>query len=122
MVSFDVKSLFTNVPLEKTIEITLERTSDRKEIKTQITRPEMKELLILCTKNVHFMFDNQVYQQNDGMAMGSPLLPVLNWMVFMILNWKRFVDDTLVMLRMVALIQYYQNLIVSIPTYNLLTK
>ena len=78
MVSFDVKSLFTNVPLEKTIEITLERTSDRKEIKTQITRPEMKELLTLCIKNIHFTFDNQVYQQNDGMAMGSPLLPVLN--------------------------------------------
>ena len=76
MVSFDVKSLFTNVPLEKTIDITLEKIYDRKEINRQITRPEMKELLTLCTKNVYFMFDNQVYQQNDGVAMGSPLGPV----------------------------------------------
>ena len=45
MVSFDVNSLFTNVPLEKTIDITLERIYDRKEINTQIARPEMKELL-----------------------------------------------------------------------------
>ena len=70
MVSFDVKSLSTNVPLEKIIDITLERIYDRKEINTQITRPETKEVLTLCTKNVHFMFDNQVYQQNDGVVMG----------------------------------------------------
>ena len=57
---FDVKSLFTNVPLERTIGITLERIYDRKEINTQITRSEMKELLTLCSKNVHFTFDNQV--------------------------------------------------------------
>ena len=31
MVSFDAKSLFTNAPLEKTIDITLERIYDRKE-------------------------------------------------------------------------------------------
>ena len=35
MVSFDVKSLFTNVPLEKTIEITLKRIYQRTEIKPQ---------------------------------------------------------------------------------------
>ena len=106
MVSFDVKSFFTNVPLEKNINITLERIYDRKEINTQITRPEMKELLTLCTKNVHFTFNNQVYQQNDGLAMGSPLGPVLAG-IFMVeletriiptsgntvLNWERFVDD-----------------------------
>ena len=42
MVSFDIKSLFTNVSLEKTINMTLERIYGRKEINTQITRPEMK--------------------------------------------------------------------------------
>ena len=49
-----VKSLFTNVPLKKTIDITLERIYDLKEINTQITRPKMKELLTLCTKNASF--------------------------------------------------------------------
>ena len=37
----------------------------------------MKELLILCTKNVHFTFNNETYIQVDGVAMGSPLGPVL---------------------------------------------
>ena len=108
MVSFDVKSLFPNVPLKKTIDITLERIYDRKEINTQIIRPEMKELLTLCTKNVQFTFDNQVYQQNDGVAMGSPLGPVLAGIFMvelekqiiptlgnMVLNKKRFVEDTI---------------------------
>ena len=108
MVSFDTKSLFTNVDLEKTIIVTLERICDRKEINTQITSPEMKELLILCTKIVHITFDNQVYQQNDGVTMGPSLGPLLAGIFIvkletrmipilanMILNWRSFVDDTI---------------------------
>ena len=67
----------------------------------------MKELLTLRTKNEHFTFHNQVYQQNDALAMGSPLGPALAG-IFMVeletrifstlgnivLNWKRFVDET----------------------------
>ena len=107
MVSLDVESLLTNVPLEKTIDITLERIYDSKEINTQITCPEMIELLKLCTKSANFTFNNQVYQKNDRVAIGSPLGPVLagifmveleTWIFLtlgnMVLNWKRFVDDT----------------------------
>ena len=74
MVSFDVKSLLTNAPLEKTVDITLQKIYDHEEINTQITCPEMEELLTLCTKNVHFTFVNQVYQQNDGLSEMEALL------------------------------------------------
>ena len=37
----------------------------------------MKKLLTLCTKNVHFSFNNKIYIQIDGVAMGSPLGPVI---------------------------------------------
>ena len=77
MVSFDVKSLFTSVPLEKTIDIASERIYFRKEIVTILTKNEMKNLLILCTKNVHFAFNNEICIQNDGIAMGSSLGPIL---------------------------------------------
>ena len=83
IVSFDVNSLFTNVPLAKTIEITLERIYERKEINSSITKKEMKQPLMMCTKNVHFSYDNTVYQQNDGVVMGSPLGPVLS-VIFMV--------------------------------------
>ena len=43
----------------------------------------MKQLLTLCTKNVHLSSDNTVYQQNDGVAMGSPLGLVLSG-IFMV--------------------------------------
>ena len=77
MVSFDVASLFTNVPLEETIEIILKRICINKGVITDIPKQEMKELLILCTKNVHFTFNNDTYIQVDGVAVGSPLGPVL---------------------------------------------
>ena len=107
MASFDVISLFTNVPLEQKIEIILKRIYINKEITTNIPKQEMKELLFLCTKNVHFTFNNQIYIQLDRVAMGSLLGPVLA-NIFMVeletslipnLNdkvklWARFADDT----------------------------
>ena len=66
----------------------------------------MKNLLILCTRNVHFTFNNEIYIQNDGVAMESPLAPIPA-RIFMvelektlvpilkqhIKNWRRYVDD-----------------------------
>ena len=76
-VSFDVSSLFTNVPLDYTIDIILRRIYIDKEINTKISREEMKELLLLCTKNVHFSYNVKLFLQRDGIAMGSPLGPVI---------------------------------------------
>ena len=66
----------------------------------------MKELLYLCTKNVHFSFNNEIYMQNDGEVMDSPLEPVLAKIFMVELErtaipslsdktklWKRYVDD-----------------------------
>ena len=37
----------------------------------------MKELILLCTKNVNFMFNGEMFTQVDSVAMGSPLAPIL---------------------------------------------
>ena len=37
----------------------------------------MKDLLILCTKNVHFSFNGNIYRRCNGVAMGLPLGPTL---------------------------------------------
>ena len=67
----------------------------------------MKELLYLSTKNVHFSFSNEIYVQNDGVAMGFPLGPVLANIFMVELErtiipsfsdkiklWKHYVDGT----------------------------
>ena len=45
MISFDIKPLFPSIPLDKTIEIILQRIYNRNEITTQIPKKVMKELL-----------------------------------------------------------------------------
>ena len=37
----------------------------------------MKDLLLLCSKNVHFSYDNKLYSQEDGVVLESPLGPVI---------------------------------------------
>ena len=107
MVSFDVVSLFTNVPLEDIINIIIKRIYDKNEINTNITKKEMK-VLYFCTKHVHFTLNTETYIEIDGVVMGSPLGPVLanNFMEEPEQNiipklskdislWKRNEDDTI---------------------------
>ena len=63
VIPFGVKPLFTNIPLDYTINLIKKRIYDNHEINTNISRKEMKDLLILCTKNVHFSLDGQIYVQ-----------------------------------------------------------
>ena len=56
MISFDVKLIFTIVPLDRIVDIILRRTFDNQEIQTTLRKKELKELLILCTKNIYFNF------------------------------------------------------------------
>ena len=77
MISFDVTSLFTNVPLDRTFDIIITGIYGKEEMATQLSRSELIQLLTLCTKQVPFSFNDEIYIQQDGVAMGSPLGPVL---------------------------------------------
>ena len=55
----------------------LDRVYKLKEISTVLTEDGMKKLLTLCTKNLHFILNNEVYVENDGVTMGCPLEPIL---------------------------------------------
>ena len=77
MCSFDVVSLYTNIPVDQTIEICLNKLFKECDTVNNITREQMKRLLHYCVKLNHFTFDNKFYDQRDGVAMGSPLGPIL---------------------------------------------
>ena len=104
--SFEVSSLFTNVPLDETIQISLDKMYALPN-PPKLPRTVLKDLLVFATRRSHFVFDDQYYDQVDGVAMGSPLGPVLA-NIFMchfeekwVMNnsdrpsvWFRYVDDT----------------------------
>ena len=77
MCSLDVCSLYTNVPLEETIEIccdVLFRSSHPKPI---FPESVFKHLINFVTSPVEFSFNNIMYRQIYSVAMGSSLGPTL---------------------------------------------
>lgn len=74
MASFDVKSLFTNVPVALTIQHILSLVD---EASIPITKSTLERLLFLACSNVLFSFDNNLYIQKDGVCMGSPIGPTM---------------------------------------------
>ena len=76
-VSFDVVSLFANVPLQKAINIILKKVYVEKVINTTINKNTMRKLIKDTSKRTAFVFDSEIYKQTDSVSMGSPLAPVL---------------------------------------------
>ena len=79
MCSFDASSLFTNVPLDETIKICSEALYDQSDSQPLIPKDVFVELMKSATSSVEFSFsfNNIMYKQTDGVAMGSPLDPAL---------------------------------------------
>ena len=108
LISFDAISLFTNVPLDFTIDAIHKRIYDENEVNTNIPKQQLRDLIFLCTKTVHFSYNGDIYTKVYGVAMGSPLGPVLAAIFMVELErtilptlrehmrpWKRCVDDTI---------------------------
>ena len=74
---FNVELLFTNVLLKETIEIILNRVYTEKKISTTLSKRSIKKLLLdACTKTA-FSVNKKLYEQIDGISMGSPLGPLM---------------------------------------------
>ena len=65
----DVDSLFTNVPLKKTINIT--------QITTSLSKHPLKKLILHTCQKTAFSFNNKMYEQLDGVSTGGSLGLVL---------------------------------------------
>ena len=78
MCSFDISSLFTNVPLEETINICADALyCNDSDAQPLISKAVFIELMKSATSEVEFSFNNIMYKQTDGVAMGLPLGPAL---------------------------------------------
>ena len=77
MASLDVDSLFTNITLDETINIIIEKLFSENETVHNLNKDQFKCLLTLATKESDFVFNGELHQQVDNVAMGSPLGPTL---------------------------------------------
>ena len=73
--SLDVESLFTNVPVEETIGMICDKVyRDASSPTLSIPEDALRSLLRLCTMRAPFITHRgEMYNQIDGVAMGSPL-------------------------------------------------
>ena len=76
LVSYDVTSLFTNIPLQETIHIAINLIFNHNP-NLNITWKDLKQLFLFATSKTHFIFNNKFFNQIDGVAMGSALALLL---------------------------------------------
>ena len=87
-VSYDVISLFTNILLQKTIDVAINLIFNHNP-NLNITR---KELFLFSTSQTNFIFNSKLYNQIEGAAISSPLAPVLA-NIFMGFHKSKWLND-----------------------------
>lgn len=105
LVSLDVISLFTNIPIDLTNNIIKDRWH-LIEINTTITLDMFLELFTFCIENNYFNFNGEFFKQIYGLGMGNCMSPIcsdlvmsqlqevcLNKLSFQVPIFKRYVDD-----------------------------
>ena len=106
LVSFDVKSLFTSIPLQLALQCT-ETAIQQSTVKLPLPTEDIMDLLNLCLTSTYFQYNGKHYKQLHGTAMGSPVSVVVAEIVMQHVEeralatcrqtiplWLRYVDDT----------------------------
>jgi hypothetical protein len=80
LVSFNVLSLFTNVPVDETLEVISKKLHNDHILSGSPTLPveAVMELLEVCLRTTYFQVDESYYQQKERMAMGISLPTVVS--------------------------------------------
>ena len=114
MVSYDLRALFTSVPIQPALEVIEKLLKEDTTLwnRTTMSTKHIMDLLEFCLRSTYFTYRGKYYEQVEGAAMGSPISPIvanlymesfklraLNTSPNPPLMWKRFVDDTFVIMK-----------------------
>ena len=77
LISFDVSSLYTNVPVKEAIEVCADLLFEKHKIGLPVDKQTFMTLAEIATCNVLMSTHDGFYKQIDGLAMGSPPAPHL---------------------------------------------
>ena len=133
MVSFDVVSLFANIPVELAKKVTFDLLNEDDTLcnRTDLTMDNVEIALNFCLNNTYFTFKGKHYQQIFGVPMGSPIYVVIANLVMEYVEqkaissfssspklWKRFVDDTFVIMQTNEVNRFFDHLNKVDPNIN----
>ena len=109
MASFDIKSLFTNIPLTEMFNLCVQNLYRNQTHVNNLTKSSFYKLFKITMFESFLIFNGKFYEKCDGLAMGSPLGPTLAdvfmchfeniWLEncpshFIVIVYTRFVYDT----------------------------
>ena len=68
MTSFDIESLFTNIPLQETIDLCVENIFNDRTHADNFWKDSFHELVTRTMSESLILFDQEFYKQHDGVA------------------------------------------------------
>ena len=79
MVSFDVRALFTSVPIQPALEVIekLLKEDTGLQNRTSMSTKHIMDLLEFCLRSTYFTYRGKFYEQVERAAMGCPFSPIV---------------------------------------------